>query len=102
MTDPGTMGPVSYLVVEFPGSKVTGEGFPILVGCPDGGGVSGTEGQGPRLLSLRLLSPRLLSPFERPFPLMPIPRKVPGSLPGVPAPPRRQLAARSATTPSDV
>jgi hypothetical protein len=25
------MGPVDYLVVEFPGSKMTGEGFPILL-----------------------------------------------------------------------
>jgi Family of unknown function (DUF6325) len=27
----GTMGPIGYLVVEFPGSKMTGEGFPLLV-----------------------------------------------------------------------
>jgi Family of unknown function (DUF6325) len=27
----GTLGPISYLVVEFPGSKMTGEGLPILV-----------------------------------------------------------------------
>jgi hypothetical protein len=27
----GSMGPISYLVVEFPGSKMTGEGLPILV-----------------------------------------------------------------------
>jgi len=25
------MGPIDYLVVEFPGSKMTGEGFPILM-----------------------------------------------------------------------
>jgi len=25
------MGPIDYLVVEFPGSKMTGEGFPILL-----------------------------------------------------------------------
>ena len=25
------MGPVDYLVVEFPGSKMTGEGLPLLV-----------------------------------------------------------------------
>jgi hypothetical protein len=25
------LGPISYLVVEFPGSKMTGEGFPILL-----------------------------------------------------------------------
>jgi hypothetical protein len=27
----GLMGPVDYLVVEFPGSRMTGEGLPILV-----------------------------------------------------------------------
>ena len=27
----GSLGPISYLVVEFPGSKMTGEGLPILV-----------------------------------------------------------------------
>jgi hypothetical protein len=25
------LGPISYLVVQFPGNKMTGEGFPILV-----------------------------------------------------------------------
>ena len=25
------MGPISYLIVEFPGNKMTGEGFPILI-----------------------------------------------------------------------
>ncbi len=37
MTDSDTLGPVSYLVVEFPGSKMTGEGFPILVDLVDQG-----------------------------------------------------------------
>lgn len=37
MTATGTMGPVSYLVVEFPGSKMTGEGFPILVDLVESG-----------------------------------------------------------------
>ena len=37
MTDSETMGPISYLVVEFPGSKMTGEGFPILVDLVDQG-----------------------------------------------------------------
>ena len=37
MTDTDTMGPISYLVVEFPGSKMTGEGFPILVDLVDQG-----------------------------------------------------------------
>jgi len=31
------MGPISYLIVEFPGSKMTGEGFPILVDLVDRG-----------------------------------------------------------------
>ncbi len=35
--DPGAMGPVSYLIVEFPGSKMTGEGFPVLVDLVDRG-----------------------------------------------------------------
>src|SRR5277367_6009313 len=32
-----SLGPISYLVVEFPGSKMTGEGFPILVDLVDKG-----------------------------------------------------------------
>ena len=36
-TESETMGPVSYLVVEFPGSKMTGEGFPVLVDLVDRG-----------------------------------------------------------------
>jgi hypothetical protein len=31
------MGPVSYLIVEFPGNKMTGEGFPVLVDLVDRG-----------------------------------------------------------------
>jgi hypothetical protein len=27
----GSLGPISYLIVEFPGNKMTGEGLPILV-----------------------------------------------------------------------
>jgi hypothetical protein len=34
---PREMGPISYLIVEFPGSKMTGEGFPILVDLVDRG-----------------------------------------------------------------
>jgi Family of unknown function (DUF6325) len=31
------IGPVSYLIVEFPGNKMTGEGLPILVDLVDRG-----------------------------------------------------------------
>ena len=31
------MGPIDYIVVEFPGSKMTGEGFPLLVDLVDQG-----------------------------------------------------------------
>src|SRR5215216_134587 len=37
MTDEDVLGPISYLVVEFPGSKMTGEGFPILLDLVDRG-----------------------------------------------------------------
>ena len=37
MTESDPLGPISYLVVEFPGSKMTGEGFPILVDLVDQG-----------------------------------------------------------------
>jgi Family of unknown function (DUF6325) len=38
MTDDANLvGPISYLVVEFPGSKMTGEGFPALVDLVDRG-----------------------------------------------------------------
>jgi Family of unknown function (DUF6325) len=30
-TERETLGPISYLIVEFPGNKMTGEGLPILV-----------------------------------------------------------------------
>jgi len=30
-TEEAALGPISYLVVEFPGNKMTGEGFPALV-----------------------------------------------------------------------
>jgi hypothetical protein len=32
-----SLGPISYLVVEFPGSKMTGEGMPILANLVDQG-----------------------------------------------------------------
>ena len=35
--EPTPLGPVSYLIVEFPGSRMTGEGFPILVDLVDRG-----------------------------------------------------------------
>jgi hypothetical protein len=31
------MGPISYLIAQFPGNKMTGEGFPILVDLVDQG-----------------------------------------------------------------
>ena len=37
MADIDGIGPIDYLVVEFPGSKLTGEGFPILVDLVDRG-----------------------------------------------------------------
>lgn len=37
MADSDGLGPVSFLVVEFPGSKMTGEGFPILLDLVDRG-----------------------------------------------------------------
>ena len=37
MADEDELGPVDYLVVEFPGNKMTGEGFPILVDLVDRG-----------------------------------------------------------------
>jgi len=41
MTDPrddlDDLGPIDYLVVEFPGSRMTGEGLPILVDLVDRG-----------------------------------------------------------------
>jgi len=42
------MGPVSYLIVEFPGSKTTGEGFPILLDLVDRGVI--------RILDLRFVT----------------------------------------------
>jgi hypothetical protein len=33
----GALGPISYLIVQFPGNKMTGEGFPILVDLVDRG-----------------------------------------------------------------
>jgi Family of unknown function (DUF6325) len=33
----GVMGPVDYLVVEFPGNRMTGEGLPLLVDLVDRG-----------------------------------------------------------------
>jgi hypothetical protein len=35
--DAGTLGPISYLIVEFPESKMTGEGLPILMDLVDRG-----------------------------------------------------------------
>ena len=44
---PNAMGPISYLIVEFPGSKMTGEGFPILLDLVDRGVI--------RILDLRFV-----------------------------------------------
>src|SRR5438128_12701487 len=33
----GEMGPIDYLVIEFPGSRMTGEGLPLLVDLVDRG-----------------------------------------------------------------
>ena len=35
--EPSPLGPISYLIVEFPGNKMTGEGFPALVDLVDRG-----------------------------------------------------------------
>ncbi|HEV8527598.1 MAG TPA: DUF6325 family protein, partial [Actinomycetes bacterium] len=37
MNDLEEMGPVDYLVIEFPGSRMTGEGLPLLVDLVDRG-----------------------------------------------------------------
>jgi len=37
MADEDALGPISYLIVEFPGNKMTGEGLPILVDLVDQG-----------------------------------------------------------------
>ena len=37
MDDVAEMGPIDYLVIEFPGSRMTGEGMPILVDLVDRG-----------------------------------------------------------------
>jgi hypothetical protein len=36
-TERGALGPVSYLIVEFPGNKMKGEAFPILMDLVDRG-----------------------------------------------------------------
>jgi len=35
--DSDALGPISYLIVEFPGNKMTGEGLPVLVDLVDRG-----------------------------------------------------------------
>lgn len=37
MPDDNAMGPISYVIVQFPGNKMTGEGLPILVDLVDRG-----------------------------------------------------------------
>ena len=46
--DRETLGPVSYLIVEFPGNKMTGEGFRILLDLVDRGVI--------RILDLRFVT----------------------------------------------
>jgi hypothetical protein len=36
-TETEALGPISYLIVEFPGNRMTGEGFPILMDLVDRG-----------------------------------------------------------------
>jgi Family of unknown function (DUF6325) len=48
MAEDEAMGPISYVVVEFPGNKMTGEGFPILVDLVDRGLI--------RILDLRFIT----------------------------------------------
>ena len=36
-TNEDALGPISYLIVEFPGNKMTGEGFPALIDLVDRG-----------------------------------------------------------------
>ena len=47
-TEPRPMGPVSYLIVEFPGRKMTGEGFAALMDLVDRGLI--------RILDLRFVT----------------------------------------------
>jgi hypothetical protein len=46
--DPTPMGPISYLIAEFPGNKMTGEGFTILVDLVERGLI--------RILDLRFVT----------------------------------------------
>jgi hypothetical protein len=48
MDEEAALGPVSYLIVEFPGNKMTGEAFPILLDLVDRGLI--------RILDLKFLS----------------------------------------------
>jgi hypothetical protein len=48
MEQEGSLGPVSYVIVEFPGNKMTGEAFPILLDLVDRGVI--------RILDLKFLS----------------------------------------------
>ena len=51
MTDAAEpMGPISYLIVEFPGNRMTGEGFPALIDLVDKGLI--------RILDLRFVTRR--------------------------------------------
>ncbi len=48
MGEEAALGPVSYVIVEFPGNKMTGQGFPILLDLVDRGVI--------RILDLKFLT----------------------------------------------
>ena len=48
MAEEQTLGPVSYVIVEFPGNEMTGEGFPVLMDLVDRGLI--------RILDLRFVT----------------------------------------------
>ena len=55
--DMGAVGPISYLIVEFPGNKMTGEGFVTLLDLVDRGVI--------RILDLMFVRPTPMARCER-------------------------------------